>query len=171
MQDDQFFGINFKNLSGQTKHTIEFRLSNGTISATTWIENINLFGGIVKAAGDLSIIQAKSKSELTKKEQHFLECFENIRNKRFGERETLSQLLDIAVSKDNKEIYMQRYDYNRRKLQLYPNIEESLNREIVPESIHIRNEEIGKTVLYGKERINASEFLSCEQRYIKFEAK
>ena len=43
---DRYYGINFANV-GEDKNTIEFRLPNGTIDAKTWIENINLFGGII----------------------------------------------------------------------------------------------------------------------------
>ena len=45
----RFFSINFDNI-GKAKNTIEIRLPNGTVDAETWIQNINLFGGIVKAA-------------------------------------------------------------------------------------------------------------------------
>ena len=38
-QNERYYGINFKK-----SDTIEFRLSNGTLNANTWIENINLFG-------------------------------------------------------------------------------------------------------------------------------
>ena len=40
VQNERYYGINFKKFD-----TIEFRLSNGTLNANTWIDNINLFGG------------------------------------------------------------------------------------------------------------------------------
>ncbi len=43
-ENDRYSGINFLNVGSDVKNTIEFRLSNGTLDAKTWIENINLFG-------------------------------------------------------------------------------------------------------------------------------
>ena len=45
--DVRYSAINFENFGDENKNTIEFRLSNGTLNPRTWIENINLFGGIM----------------------------------------------------------------------------------------------------------------------------
>ena len=39
------------------KNTIEFRLANGTINPEMWIENANLFGGMVAISEELARIQ------------------------------------------------------------------------------------------------------------------
>lgn len=57
-QNGRYYGINFKK-----QDTIEFRLSNGTLNANTWIENINLFGGIIKVAQNIAIIQKNQKKK------------------------------------------------------------------------------------------------------------
>ena len=66
----RYSGINFMNTGSQGKNTIEFRLANGTIDPDTWIENINLFGGLVKSAQELAEIQKKPENERT--EERFL---------------------------------------------------------------------------------------------------
>ena len=60
-ENDKYCGINFQNL-GEYKNTIEIRLANGTLDADTWIENINLFGGLVRASQELAIIQTTEKN-------------------------------------------------------------------------------------------------------------
>ena len=54
IQRYRYSGLNF--WSYDEHRTIEFRLSNGTINPDAWVENINLFGGIIKAAEEISVI-------------------------------------------------------------------------------------------------------------------
>ena len=54
------------NVTNNYKKTVEFRIPNGTIEPETWIENINLFGGIISASEKLNIIQSKSEEMRTR---------------------------------------------------------------------------------------------------------
>ena len=157
-QTDRRRGINFRNLVKGGKQTIEFRLSNGTEDAKTWIENINLFGGLVKAAEELFIIQQKDELERTKEEQEKLDCFENIRNKRYDEKETFEQLLQIVVSEENRECYRQRYKVNSEKLKSNQELERELKAKATNNSIKIHKKNIGKSVVKGEDRITREEF-------------
>ena len=71
-QEDRYSDVNFCNIGSKEKNTIEFRLPNGTINPNTWIENVNLFGGIVKVAHELSVIQEKTEEQMTEYEKKLL---------------------------------------------------------------------------------------------------
>lgn len=54
-ENSRFKGINLTNMDPQVIRinklpTIEFRIPNGTVDADVWIDNINLFGGLIKAS-------------------------------------------------------------------------------------------------------------------------
>ena len=59
IQGTRYSGINYCNVGRKEKNTIEFRLPNGTLDPTTWIENINLFGGLVRVSHELSKIMLR----------------------------------------------------------------------------------------------------------------
>ena len=107
------YGINYKNL-GNEKNTIEFRIPNGTIDAKTWIENINLFGGIVKAAEDLAIIQNKQPEDRTDEEITKLRLFEKLNNDGISDFERLEILLQIVIPEEDRDIYRRRYRTNSK---------------------------------------------------------
>ena len=107
------YGINFKNL-GNEKNTIEFRIPNGTIDAKTWIENINLFGEIVKAAEDLALIQNKQREDRTDEEITKLKLFEKLNNDGISDSERLEILLQIVISIEDRDIYRKRYITNSK---------------------------------------------------------
>ena len=118
IQGDRGYSINFKNL-GSDKNTIEFRLSNGTIDAKTWIENINLYGGIVKAAEEIAQIQLKNEKERTEEEIEKLKRFELLKSKEISYEEKLEALLFITVDKENIDIYKKRFEINRELMIKY----------------------------------------------------
>ena len=132
---------------------IEFRLPNGTISAKTWIENANLFGGIVKAAQDLSIIQEKDFSKMTDEEEHKLECFEKLKSGELDEKESLDMLLEIAVPEEIREVYERRYEVNRELIKKQSGLEKGLK-----DAMKKPKNEIGKEVFIGKDRITGPEY-------------
>ena len=100
---------------------MEFRYANAPKDAETWIENINLFGGIVKAAEDLAIIQAKSEEERTDEENDLLRAFEVIKDKNAAEEEKLDALLEISIQNEkDRYIYRERYYENSRLIDLDP---------------------------------------------------
>ncbi|MBQ9298451.1 MAG: amidoligase family protein [Clostridia bacterium] len=162
-QEDRYKGINFKNLAQGGKGTIEFRLPNGAVDANTWIENINLFGGIVKSAQDLSVIQAKNISERTEQEQHLLECFEKIRNKELDEKETFEQLLEIVVPEKSRNSYRKRYETNSELLKQNPIIERGIRTKTAKGSVKISKNRIGKEIFTGEDRITGEENQQTEE--------
>ena len=162
-QEDRYKGINFKNLERGGKGTIEFRLPNGTVDANTWIENINLFGGLVKSAQGLAIIQEKNESERTEQEQHLLECFEKIRNKEVDEKETLEQLLEIVVPEENREVYIERYETNSELLKKSPKIDKGIREKTAKKSVKISKNKIGKEIFTGADRITGEDYKEANQ--------
>lgn len=74
---DRYFGMNLCNLDNG-KNTIEFRLANGTIDSNLWIDNINLLGGIVAVAQELSIIQVIDNP--TKEQKNKLRLFNRLKD-------------------------------------------------------------------------------------------
>ncbi|HCC03412.1 MAG TPA: hypothetical protein DEP51_00935 [Clostridiales bacterium] len=151
-------GMNFKNLSEDNKHTIEFRLPNGTIDSNTWIENINLFGGLIKIAEDLANIQQKVELERTEEEKNILVCFENIRNKKLTEQETLEQLLQMVIPEENRECYRQRYKINARLLEANSKLKNSLKKKFAEGAIIIGKQELGRRILATGDRVTGDEY-------------
>ncbi len=159
--EPRYSGINFCNLGDSEKDTIEFRTPNGTINPDTWIENINLFGGIVQAAQELSVIEEKMESgqELTDQEVKKFQAFKRIKtieNKPIYENEKLKALMDLVIAPDEQYIYLNRYKTNRKLLK-GKNIVENVN------PISITRNQIGKIAFYGQERVTGEEYLRVSQ--------
>ena len=110
-QESRYYGINFMNIEDYN-NTIEFRLANGTIDADTWIQNINLFGGIVRSSEDLAKIQTKPEEERTEEEKNILEYFEQIKSSKISNQEKLEALLSIVIPEEYRDIYRERYEVN-----------------------------------------------------------
>ena len=110
--DDRDYGINFINLGNKSKNTIEFRLANGTIDANVWIDNINLFGGIIRAARNIAIIQQKDLR--TENEEKTLELFEKLKDEGIEEKEKLKILLKLVILEKDRAIYTERYEVNSK---------------------------------------------------------
>lgn len=146
LQTKKGYSINFENLKEGRIQTVEVRISNGTLFFQTWIENIILFGGIIKASQDLSEIQAKAEKDRTEQENHLLCCFENIRNRRYDEENTLEQLLQLAIPENRRDIYRERYRINKKLLEQDKEIKEYLEAHTTSNSVKIRPEEKETTV-------------------------
>ena len=71
-KEQRLFEINYRNVGSSGKNTIEFRLPNGTINPTTWVENINLFGGLIRTSHELSKIMKKTEEQRTEEEKQML---------------------------------------------------------------------------------------------------
>ncbi len=153
----RYSGINFKNTLSQGKNTIEFRLSNGTIDPDTWIENINLYGGIVKSAQDLSIIQKKSIGELTTEDISKLKFLEILRNETSSQEEKFESLLGLAIKPEERKEYIERYKVNSELLKEETQLEESIDRQISIKKLDIKR--IGKNVFIGKDAIKGEEYM------------
>lgn len=154
-QDSRYYGINFNNVGG-SKDTIEFRLANGTIDAGTWIENINLFGGIVRTADDLAIIQSKSEEQRTDEERKKLECFEFIKKSGISEQEKLETLLAIVIPENDRDVYRKRYEINSKLIEQSPEIKEGITRNIAKSAITVNK--VGKKVFLGEDGITGQDY-------------
>ncbi len=137
-QMNKYKGINFKNLFGMT--TVEFRLANGTVKPEVWIENINLFGGLLRAAQELSIIQAKNYNVRTDEEKAYLECFESIRNDDLTEKAKLEKLLELVIDKEDRDIYRERYDVNIELIKKYPELQNSIKGKLAKNKFKVLKE-------------------------------
>ena len=154
-QVDRYYGINFYNV-GENKNTIEFRLANGTINAGTWIENINLFGGIVRAAEDLAIIQSKPEEQRTEKDQKMLEYFEQVKNSEISQQEKLEALLAIVIPENDRDIYRKRYEINSQLIEQSPATKEEITSRVAKSSITVNK--VGKKVFLGKDAVTGQEY-------------
>ena len=162
-QEDRYKGINFQNLVPGGKGTIEFRLANGTVNPETWIENINLFGGIVRAAQELANIQCKDINEITKEEKCKLRSFEKIKSEDLSESEKLELLLFLVVNESNRNIYRKRYKINSKLLNEDPQLKEVIKKRTAKHNIRISKNEILKHFLLGEERITGQEMEITEK--------
>ena len=154
-QDERYYGINFFNV-GKAKNTIEFRLSNGTIDADTWIENINLFGGIIKAAEELSKIQEKSIKECTEEEIKMLHNLEEIKSEDVSQEQKLEALLELIISEEDRDIYRKRYQVNSELIRQNPKMQEGITYKMAKKSITVKS--IEKKVFVGNEAVTGQDY-------------
>ena len=156
-QENRYKAVNFKNLEDGGKGTIEFRLSNGTVDAKTLIENINLYGGLIRAAQELSLIQQKTPSERTDAENEKLAIFDTLgTDKSLKEEKRLEYLLKLAIRDPKKrEVYRRRYKINSELLRNNPEIEKKIDEKLSTNLIRYSDKkDIGKGVFTGKNAVN-----------------
>ena len=153
---DRTHGINFMNVGSIDKNTIEFRLANGTIDENVWIENINLFGGIIKAAEDITIIQNKEDAKRTDEEKEKLSLFERLKDEKVNEKEKLECLLGIVIQKEERNTYRNRYEVNSKLIGQDLELEEAISKNVTHKSLEIKT--IGKKVFTGDDRITKKEY-------------
>ena len=139
IQGTRYSGINYVNVGEEEKNTIEFRLPNGTLDPTTWIENINLFGGLVRVSHELSKIMLKSEEQRTEEEKKMLYNYEVIQMEQ-DERKVAEALIGLCVSQEQMQTYLDRYDENSELLEKTPEINDGLNGQI-------RKNKIGKKTI------------------------
>lgn len=150
-QNGRYYGINFKK-----SDTIEFRLSNGTLDANTWIENINLFGGIIKVAQDLAIVQMKPENERTQEEQNLLRNFDKIKQEEVSEQNKFEALLTLVIPEEDRDIYRERYKENSKLLEQNSELEERIISGLAKRKIDMS--EIGRKVFLGEDGITGEEY-------------
>ena len=158
VQGDRYSGINFGNLYFNTKNTVEFRLANGTLDPNLWIENINLFGGIVNLAQDISEIHKKQDIQLTDEELRKLNLFEKLKSDDISEEQKLEILLELVIKENRRENYMYRYKINSVLLEKNNDKQEDIESQVAKKSIILSKKKIGKHVLTGEEAITAPEY-------------
>ena len=129
IQGTRYSGINYCNVWRKEKNTIEFRLPNGTLDPTTWIENINLFGGLVRVSHELSKIMLKSEEQRTEEEKKMLYNYEVIQMEQ-DERKVAEALIGLCVSQEQMQTYLDRYDENSELLEKTPEINNGLKCKI-----------------------------------------
>lgn len=148
---ERYRGINFNNITNiEEKNTIEIRMPNGTINQDVWIQNINLFGGIVKISQELADIQSKEEKDLTKEEKQKINLFKEIKKKKIKNREKLQILLELIIDKNEQINYLERYDINNKLLKREPEFRQKLKVDISKKPVKI-NKKIGK-----KEKVKQS---------------
>ena len=156
IHEDKFYGINFKNV-GERRNTIEFRYPNGPKDSKTWIENINLFGGIVKASEDLAMIQAKPEEQRTNEEKDLLIEIQILKDKNSSDEEKLDALLEIIMPNEkDRYIYRNRYYENKRLIDLDTEFKEQFLEYF--EEDKISSDEITNAVFGGKDRVTKDEY-------------
>ena len=129
IQGTRYSGINYCNVGRKEKNTIEFRLPNGTLDPTTWIENINLFGGLVRVSHELSKIMLKSAEQRTEEEKKMLYNYKVIQTEQ-DERKVAEALIGLCVSQEQMQTYLDRYDENSELLEKTPELNDRLNGQI-----------------------------------------
>ncbi|MBR3249866.1 MAG: amidoligase family protein [Clostridia bacterium] len=154
---NRYIGVNFYNLSNK-RNTIEFRMPNGTLNAKQWIENINLFGGLVKAAEDIMVIQSKNETERTIEENKKLQLFYIL--PKLNDEERLNAILKLAIEGD-KTPYITRYNINRELINLYG--DKSFDNQFVLKKGMIKPRDIGRFVFTGKDAVTTEELVQAEK--------
>lgn len=94
-------------------NTMEFRVSNGSMSFIIWMQNIKLFGRLLmisKALGNIHLNQA------TEDEKKLWNLKEGLKQD-ISLDEKLEILLELLFSEDEKEVYRNRYYANSRLLE------------------------------------------------------
>lgn len=160
-QGGKFSSLNLKNVDNLFKRTIEFRMSNGTINPDTWIENINLFGGIVSAAEKLQIIQSKPEENRTDEESKYLASFDVLKEDVSSERK-LQALLELTIAPEEQDVYVRRYQENSRLLEKNDTTLSRIRTEVAKNPISIKD--IGRKVFTGKDAVSGIEIQEAETR-------
>ncbi|MBP3708072.1 MAG: amidoligase family protein [Clostridia bacterium] len=162
----RYTGINFYNID--RSGTIEFRVPNGSLNPDVWIQNINLFGGLVKVAQDLSVLQDKNIGELTPDEYHKLELFEVLKTEPLYEEEKLHILLELVIPEENRFIYEERFKKNSSLLKAFDGIDKSISEEITDKKVNLSPNIIGKRCFTGENSLTMDE-LSVVDDFVKKE--
>ena len=152
-------GINFDNLSDYEKHTIEFRLPNGTINPDTWIENINLFGNTLRRCQEITEIRKKDKEALTPAEKAEVKLFNSLLFDDLSMDDRAKALIDFVVPESQKKIFNNRYFVNSKLLALHNDVKEFLANETFNEPVDMADI---KAKLFNQEgRITGIEYAVC----------
>ena len=154
-KENRYFSVNFDNI-GKSKNTIEFRLANGTLDADTWIENINLFGGLIQSAEELYKIQERPKEEQTEKDKRKLEFFEKIKDSKISKQEKLEAFLEMVIPKEDRDIYRKRYQVNNDLLEENVRMKKIIKGKIAKNPIDLRK--ILKKKLFGESPVTGQDY-------------
>ncbi len=146
VQGTRYSSINFKNLGKVHKNTIEFRAPNGTLNPEVWINNINLFGGIMCAAKRVSSLFKVDFDSLSREDKLYLHAFESLKDD-LDECEKLEILLSLLPEGIDKNEYLDRYDTNSKMYHAALNVSFlQLIASIKPIDISTCDEELKKKI-------------------------
>lgn len=132
--------LNFMNLDSKKSGTFEFRGPNGTINPDIWIDNINLFGSIIRVSQHLAKIIEKDNSQQTFEEKRKLKIFEKLK-KGIDDYEKLELLLDLLFENNSvKNSYKNRYIKNDKLLKEDNHFYELIKSKVVVDKIIIEKD-------------------------------
>lgn len=138
----RYRGINFDNITNNNgKNTIEIRMPNGTVGSETWIQNINLFGGIFKISRELAELQFKDEEELSKDEKRKIYLFNKLTNGKLKNKDKLQILLNLAIDEREQSEYIARYNVNSKLLKEKHKFRQKLKVEISKKPLRINKKE------------------------------
>lgn len=160
IQKDRYSSVNFKNYAHRIKETIEFRLSNGTLDPDVWVENINLFGGIMNSAERLASIQKKQTR--TQEEEQYLRDFEELKDPTITQEEKLKRLLALAIPEEDRHIYQARYDTNMAMLEKSGLVLSEIREKTAKKPIDIGR--IEQSLFTGEKAVKAQSIIEAERR-------
>ena len=108
---DRRHTLNFANLRDR-KNTLEFRIANGTLDASTWIENIRLVGRFVQVSETLGRIDNKSPEERSAEEAKLAFKANAVRNS-INNCEKFKNLMELLFPEERYRLaYERRYEQN-----------------------------------------------------------
>lgn len=151
--------LNFNNLSDYEKHTIEFRLPNGTVNPDTWIENINLFGNTLKKCQEITQIRKKDKDALTPQEKSELKLFNSLVFGDLSMDDRAKVLINFVLPENQQQVFHNRYFVNSKLLNLHNDVREFLSSETFDTPIDITD--IKEKLFEQEGRITGVEFAIC----------
>lgn len=113
IQGDRYKSINFANV-GKKASTIEFRIPNGSLNPNVWIENIKLFGRMMKIAEELGKLDNRETKEYTREERRKLWLATMLVNANVPEEDKAKFLINLLFDEEQyKQIYFERYNTNK----------------------------------------------------------
>jgi hypothetical protein len=154
------YGINFSNLSNYAdKHTIEFRIPNGTVNPNTWIENINLFGNLLKKCQTITEIRKKDKDQLTPEDKTQLKVYNALVFGDLTMDDRAELLIDFVLPESQQKTFHDRYFVNSKLLNMQEGIKSFLSNETFAKPIDVADL---KQKLFEKEgRVTGLEYAVC----------
>ena len=154
-QSNRYDGLNFRNMFNRNKPTIECRIPNGTLDPDVWIENINLFGGIIASAQKIDDLLKKKGR--TSEDKQYLASYFKLVNQKMTEEEILECLLALTIHPEDRVIYRERYEVNSKLLKQDPKIDGIIKNSTYTGKINF--ERLKQQIFEGKNRVRGDEYL------------
>ena len=153
-QSVRYDGLNFRNMFNRNKETIECRIPNGTLDPDVWIENINLFGGIIASAQKVD--ELLNKKGRTPEDKQYLASYFKLINQQMTEEETLECLLALTIPVEDRSIYRERYRVNSELIKQDPKIEGIIKSNTYSGKISF--EKLKQQIFSGESRVRGEEY-------------